>query len=312
MEKGIIISENGLFRKPRTAFLLSFFFTGLGQVYNGDMARGAVFFLLRIISIIIPAIVAVTRNNESYIYVFAGAICCNIIIWILSSLEARYTAVRTGAYNLKIYNTAAVYFMLALMNFIIMIISLIFLSFFLSVEMVRTDDMKPAFSHGELILVNKYSYYNSDIGDAVVYSENGSDKIGRIIASGGETFAYADSRVYVNDSVLNLGILNAGDMDHLGLDNAGELFYETNGNRRYPVRVVVENNFEAGVKPRKTAGRIIVSGRVKKGMLLLSSDNRGSGAPFKTVPLPDITGRVEGIIFSFKLSRLLLQPYIDD
>lgn len=45
------------YKNPSVATILSFFFIGLGQVYNGQIGKGVVFILLYAISITLKAII---------------------------------------------------------------------------------------------------------------------------------------------------------------------------------------------------------------------------------------------------------------
>ena len=101
-------------------------------------------------------------------------------------------------------------------------------------------------------------------------------------------------------------------MEHLGLYSFEELFYETNGKRRYPVKVFLENNDGADVKTKKTASRKISSLQIKKDMLLVSYDNRTSGNPNSVIAGDAIKGRVEGVFLTFNFRRLFLKPCIGD
>ena len=145
MKSGIIISETGLNRYPWLAFTLSFFFTGLGQVYNGDLAKGIVFFLLRIFTFVFPVAVIILRNYDSYISFFGAAAVINILIWILSPVEAMYTARGLDVINLKKYNSLIFYIPYCVINTSLILSSLFFVSLFASIEQISNDDMNPSF-----------------------------------------------------------------------------------------------------------------------------------------------------------------------
>ncbi len=312
MKSGIIISRAGQDRYPWLAFTLSFFFTGLGQVYNGDLAKGIVFFMLRIFTFVYPVAVIMLKNYDSYIFFFGAAAFINILIWILSPVEAMYTARGLDAVNLKKYNSEIFYILYGIFNVIVLFLSIYFISLFISIEEVTTDEMNPAFSAGEYILVNKYSLNKYDVGDVVFYSDDGSYNTGRIIAKGGEEYRYEGNKYYINDFELRLGILSDEEMERLGLSSSGDLFYETNGKRKYPVKVFIESDIEKTDKNKKAFLRRVNSIQIKKGMLLLSRDDRTSEDPGKVVNTDAIKGRVEGVFLTFNLGRFFLKPYFND
>ena len=66
-------------KSPSTASLLSFLVTGLGQVYNGQVGKGILFFILAILGIF---------------FTFAIG---TIAIWIFSMVDAYQTAKQINA-----------------------------------------------------------------------------------------------------------------------------------------------------------------------------------------------------------------------
>ncbi|MCU0822843.1 MAG: signal peptidase I [Spirochaetes bacterium] len=312
MKRGIIISEAGLDRNPALAFVLSFFFTGLGQIYNGDLAKGFVFFILRIFTIIFPAAVIIFKNLDSYILYFAASFVLNALVWLLSAVDAMYAARRLTDINLKKYNSPVFYIPYSIINIILVLLSLFLIFQFVSIKKISNDEMNPSFFKGEYMLINKYSRSGLDVGDVIYYSDAQTDRAGRIIARGGEEYRYEESRFYINNAELPLGILNADEMGSLGLDSSEELFYETNGRRRYPVKVFFENNPYKENKPAKKAVRYKESLQIKNNELLVSYDNRSSGNPALIVGKDVIKGRVEGVFFAFNLRRLFLKSYLNN
>ena len=312
MKSGIIISEAGMGRHPWLAFTLSFFLTGLGQVYNGDLAKGIAFFMLRVFTFIFPVAVIIFKNYDSYLSFFAAAAGLNVLIWLLSSVEAVFTARGLDVINLKKYNSLIFYIVYGVINISILLSSYFLCSLFISIEKVSNDDMNPSFFSDEYILVNKYSINNLDIGDVVIYSNIESVNTGRIIAKAGEEYRYEGGKFYINDAALPLGILSAEEMDYLGLDSFEELFYETNGKRRYPVKVFFENNIEPDGKMKNAATRNMNSVQINKDMLLISSDNRTSYKPDSVIAGESVKGRVEGVFFTFNFGRLFLKPCLND
>jgi signal peptidase I len=214
--------------------------------------------------------------------------------------------------NLKKYNSLIFYIVYGVINISILLSSFFLFSLFISIEKVSNDDMNPSFFSDEYILVNKYSINNLDIGDVVIYSNIESVNTGRIIAKAGEEYRYEGGKFYINDAALPLGILSAEEMDYLGLDSFEELFYETNGKRRYPVKVFLENNIEGDGKKKNADSRNMNSVQIKKDMLLISYDNRTSDNPDGVIAGDAIKGRVEGVFLTFNFSRLFLKPYLND
>jgi TM2 domain-containing membrane protein YozV len=70
-------------KNPGVAAVLSFFFTGLGQIYNGQIGKGILFIILQIISIVL---------------MFSGIGFITFpIIWIWGMVDAYKTAEKINA-----------------------------------------------------------------------------------------------------------------------------------------------------------------------------------------------------------------------
>ncbi len=66
------------YKNPSVATILSFFFMGLGQIYNGQIGRGLIFIVLYIISIVL-------------MFVIIGFITTPIL-WIWGMIDANSSA----------------------------------------------------------------------------------------------------------------------------------------------------------------------------------------------------------------------------
>ncbi len=304
MKKDIIKSESDLPRDQRIAFALSFFFTGLGQIYNGDFSKGIVFLALRILSLLIIPISGALKSIDSFISFFVIAFVFHAIFWILSPIEAMFGARGKDSVNLKRYNSLFFYSIYGTLSTGLLIFSFIFVTLFISIERIDTNRMNPTFLEDEYILVNRYAHKDLDVGDVVIYSNNGTNSIGRIIAKENETFRQEGNAYYINDTPLQLGIVAEPESDELGLENSENLFVEVNGRRRYPVIV----NMPESPTDRDQGKTVFVL----PGMLMLSIDNRMKDDPYHTIESKQISGNVEGVLYSSKFSRLLTQPYLMD
>ena len=68
------------FKNPTIATILSFFIMGLGQLYNGQVGKGVVFFVMYVISIML-------------MFVFIGFFTTPIL-WIWGMVDANHSAKR--------------------------------------------------------------------------------------------------------------------------------------------------------------------------------------------------------------------------
>lgn len=72
-------------KNPGLAAVLSFFFTGLGQIYNGQIGKGVLFMIIQAI-------------NFALMYVIIGFITAPLF-WIWGMVDAYKTAERINASN---------------------------------------------------------------------------------------------------------------------------------------------------------------------------------------------------------------------
>jgi len=70
-------------KNPGVAAVVSFFITGLGQIYNGQIAKGVVFIIIQAINVLL-------------MYVLIGFITCPLF-WIWGMVDAYRTAERINA-----------------------------------------------------------------------------------------------------------------------------------------------------------------------------------------------------------------------
>jgi len=70
-------------KSPRLAAVLSFFFVGLGQIYNGQIGKGIIFIILYVISILL-------------MFVIIGFITTPLL-WIWGMIDAYKTAEKINA-----------------------------------------------------------------------------------------------------------------------------------------------------------------------------------------------------------------------
>jgi signal peptidase I len=300
MKSAIIKSESELIRYPVLAFALSFIFTGLGQIYNGDFSKGIVFFILRILSIIFIPLYVILQNNFSIIFILS-AVAVHLFVWLISSVEAMYSTKGKYAYNLKKYNTILFYIFYGIINTVFVIFSFFLIISLFSIKKIQTDDMNPLLLKNDYILINKYASKNAGVGEIIFFSSKSDLIAGRIIAGDADMISKKGNNYYINDSALSYSIISKLELEKMGLSNSEDLFLEINGEKKYPVKL----------KSGKNKGtRTIESIALGKGEFLIAFDNRSKNDFHEAVSLNSVVGRVEGIIFSKELKRIFNTMYL--
>ncbi len=294
MKTSIIKSESRLKRYPLLAFALSFFFTGLGQIYSGDLSKGIVFFILRFLTLIFIPLYVIIQNNFSVIFALT-ALSIHILIWLISSAGAAYSSAGKNAYNLRKYNSISFYFLYIIVNSMLLIFSAFLLISVFSVKKIQTDDMNPSLIKDDFILINKYAVNNIGTGDIVVFSAKNEFSTGRIIAVESDMIGRKGKDYYINDKALSCGIIPKPELGKMGLRNSEDLFFEINGDRKYPVKINSDKNIQT-----PSIGPFFL----KDGDFFIAFDNRIKNDSYEIVNLNSITGRVEGIVFSNNPARI--------
>lgn len=297
MADKITITSEQRRRVPVIAFLLSLFFPGFSQMYNGNPARGFIYLSARVILLLmIPAYMAL-YSRDSYLYFTIIMIILQILLNIISPIEAIYTAIKYRGIGIKWYNSIFAYFIYGVINLFIIIILISIILSFLSIKRVTDENMSPAIMPGEYVLINKFNLQRIKRGDVVICNQNDRNSIGRVIAISGDTVRSDSTKFYVNDVPLSIGVFADEDLLQMGLPNTENLFFEVNDNRRYPIIILHQKNHNRkSIKPIK----------MKDTEIFIVNDNRLSENNTAIIKHDDILGRVEGIIYSKILSRLFV------
>jgi len=87
---------------------------------------------------------------------------------------------------------------------VIVVVVVLVRSFVVTPVVVSGDSMVPSLEDGQLLLLNKLSYKFKEIErfDVVVVKVGKNEIIKRVIGLPGETIEYKDSKLYINDEIL--------------------------------------------------------------------------------------------------------------
>jgi signal peptidase I len=299
MKTEIIKSESRLKRYKSISFMLSFFFTGLGQVYNGCLSRAVVFTSLRFFSLIIISLFSLTRGSDFSVLLFILPSAFSILIWLISLLEAVCSSSGKIAYNKKKSNSILFYMIYALITSALLAVSVIFVFSFFSIEKIVGDDMNPVLMKNEYILINKYSVKDITAGDVIFFTLNNTSPA-RVIAKVGNTVRKKNNNIYINDTSLTYSIIPKTDLEKMEIGNSEDLFYEINWERKYPVILEKKDRKDLPEKP------VLLD----SGKYYITFDNRSKNNSFYVIGSDTVTGRVEGIIFSRQIKRIFNKMYL--
>lgn len=194
-------------RRPAIAALLSIITPGLGQVYNGQLKKGIIFYF---VVFLLPFLMALT-GLQYHFYGMLGLLVFGIAFYLFIAREALFTAIKMKEIILKSYNRWYYYLLFVILAIGINTITEDFIkieSLGIKAYKIPSGTMMPTLLIGDHIIVH-LKYYKKNIpkkGDIIVfkYPENPSrDFIKRIIATEDDIIGSKDKMIYVNGNVLN-------------------------------------------------------------------------------------------------------------
>ncbi len=287
-------------RNPALAFLLSLLSTGCGQMYNGEFARGAMLFLLRCFALLLVPAYLVAKPDAPHLAFIAVMAVIQAVLWTASLIESFLSSLKKQKIRLHNYNSASAYALYCIVTRLVLTACMLTLPAFLGFHNITDDPMGPSFFRGDIVLLNRYQGSVFTAGDVICFRSDGKEGMLRIIARTGDRTAAAGTLFYVNGSLLPVGIFTDAETKKLGLENSEQLFYETAGDKKYPIKARL-----ADVTARL---RMAAPAPVPEGMLLAAADDRTAGPVYRFISSKDITGKVEGLVYSSgKMKRLLAQ-----
>ena len=202
-------------RKPFLAGLLSLLVDGLGQVYNGEAAKGVYFFFIGLGWLALALLVGPWLG----LYGLTGALCLAFIPKLVFVAEAASTARRVRFIKPKGYNRPAIYILVILASLALQETLILpaadrmlgrprigSLQYYIN----RAIHMSPIIPPGSDILVDTGYYRTQEIqrGDIVLFSLPQRPEnliIGRVIGLSGERIRIRDKKVFLNGLELKEG-----------------------------------------------------------------------------------------------------------
>jgi signal peptidase I len=197
-------------RKPLFALALSFFLTGMGQVYNGKLRKGILFFAA---SLVVPFLLfqlTVVGPDQTMIVLFALSLLADPGLSVWAALDAWKQAKRSGKdYRLKIYNKLPVYILL-IAGLYLLVFALMTgwrkLEFLAVPYRQATASMAPTILPGDLILTDHRIDRSSENlglrrGELAVFKLPRDKKlrvVKRIIGLPGDDIELRGMELYVN------------------------------------------------------------------------------------------------------------------
>jgi signal peptidase I len=289
-------------RKPLFALALSFLLTGMGQVYNGRLRKGILFFAALLVLPFLLFQLSVVGPDQTLIVLFALSFAASLGIFIWAALDAWKDAKRLGKnYSLKIYNKLFVYILLVVgLNLLIFgrIVDWRKLEFLAVPYRMETGAMAPTILPGDLVLADERIDHSSENlglrrGELVVFKFPRNKKlhvVKRIIGLPGDEIELRGMELFVNG--IKWTAQEVPPPEGRELESAGKdiiAFYEKGDSGVYGVyyfRGRARNDFRISVP---------------KGCCFVLGDNRDNSTDSRhwgSIALSDIVARVRIVYFS--------------
>jgi signal peptidase I len=282
-------------RKPWLAALLSCLCWGVGHVYCGRIATGLVLLLIGMSAVPMASLGKIYGYSSGWYTAFLISLGVSAATSFYSMIASYRLANRIGPdYELRDYNRPIVY--------VALILAAGLMSPIISIELALTlrdnvaeafvcpaESMLPNIINGDRFLADKRAYVDSrpDYGDIIVFlnpEDRSMNFVKRVIGLPGDHVEVRGGRVYVNGEELPQEPTANSAMGPGEIPNGAELFYETNGDRRY---LLLRDTGESTVAdyPETTvpADHVFVLGDHRDH----SKDSRKIGF----IPLLDVKGR---------------------
>jgi len=296
LSRKIIVSQNLRQANPYLAFILSFFFTGLGHLYGGSIYRGIVFLLIKILIILTPPFLLLINPGSYYMNEVFYSSATLLVLQTANSIDASMKCHFKPQIPLQKYNNLFTYTAYASADILLTAICILWFSaFFLFFNLSEKNE--PLFEKNDIILINKIPGKEYFHGETVIIKGDSGFSITRIMALPGEKAEYKNSRFIIDGSELPLSIFSEKELHRMSLTNY-DIISELNGFYKYSV-----------IQSRtKTAFRILL----KDNEYLASKDNRNENPFYNVISKDSIIGRVEGILVSPSRKKLLISPFLNN
>jgi signal peptidase I len=189
-------------RNPIWASILSLVVPGLGQVYNGQVLKGVVFYVGSALLLFVLGWSGLLFG----LWGIGASVFASIILWVAIIVEAALTARRLGTIALRRYNRWYVYVLLIICAGLLGV-ALKPLSGVRTYKMPASS-MEPTVKRGDNFIVQMRYYYLSEPkrSDIVIFPiprNPSKDLVKRIVALGGQKLEIRDKKVFIDDQEMS-------------------------------------------------------------------------------------------------------------
>jgi hypothetical protein len=270
--------EKKMTRERIRSLLLSIFCPGLGELYNGDVAKAVVIVLIRVFAVLFPAAYLYSRADES-LPLLSGMLAVIGLTWVYSPVAAFLSAAEKKAG--RRWQRIPFYIAFFSIHWGFLVFSFfVFVSFFPIIRLSGNEGY-PLYPAKCFVLCSVRALPVYQDGDIILATNNGVPSAYRIICTEeGAYIDYRDGLVSILGEDVPQTVRTADELAALGFPNDESIFAERRNNETYCIA-------------RQTG---VVSKTQRLGLsrneIFLCPDNRVSGIPI-VIKKDSIAARIE-------------------
>jgi len=271
---------------------MSFFITGMGEIYSGSPQRGITLALFRAASVLVIPFYSVTNIKNSYLNEIFLSLMLFFLVTIFSPFYACFISFKKNKIVLSKLNSSGFLTLFALCNIAVTMTAVAVFFTFFSIILVNTDS-PPVIVKGDIAVVKKTGNNLYRKGEMVILKDKNSIFL-RIIGEPGEKISYSKGRFSIENSELHQSVFTDNELKKFPLTDF-DVISENAGSFRYPV---IQNSAEHPIDITLVNDEYFAV-----------PDDRSRISEFTRVKKENIYGRMEGLLFSKKRVKMLIKPY---
>jgi len=192
-------------RHPLIAALLSGIIPGLGQIYNGQLRKGIIYYFANLFGYLLYFVSGLQKSFHGLVIFCIAAACFYLFI----IAEAAFVAFKKKKITLQLYNRWYVYIFSIIICMIIGQYSVLLVQdiYGLRAYRISSSAMEPTLLLGDHIYADNKYYINNKVQreDIIVFIypiDRTKSFLKRVIAVGGDVIEIRDKKVFVNDTAV--------------------------------------------------------------------------------------------------------------
>lgn len=236
-------NEEGSLKKrhPILAMFLQFLTPGLGHLYNGQIRKAIVIFLISLFGGVFLFPASISTFNGLILFLAVGLA---FVLYIM--IDALYSSIKLKRIKIRAYNKWYIYLIIIIVNAIIG-------NFYPVIESyqafkIPAGSMKPTLLIGDHIIVDKQAYSNEKPlrGDVVVFQwpkDESKAYIKRIVGIEGDKVQIVKGALYINDEIVKTRSLGKFSDDSI---LQADVYEEIIGENRHSILDQIKNSEDFG------------------------------------------------------------------